>query len=629
MVKNPYLSGMFMLCAVLSLSYISQAEEAPTFRGEEVVVTASRMPQLISMVPASITIITSREIEILGAKNIGDVLNYTYGTYSRTTGYLGSQVSGSIRGSTYQQTLILIDGQRINSPLLGGYDLGALPVDNIEKVEIVRGPASALYGADAVGGVINIITKKAAVDRPFKLVLSSGISERGGNDIRFTASGVTDALNYTFSAGKTFSPGFMPATSEEMRENSDYLSEKLSGDISQNFGGWFDLGMGFDVNDSKKGVPGSLTFPTPTTRQEDNDRHFRLTTRTKVSDIWSVSLNSSYGVLEQKFSADPPAEPYDKYYSYSSQYELQNDLKLSGSDLFNIGAEYRDDRARSALTGDHGVTNKAVFVQEQHFFPSGLSAFLSARFDEHSIYGDTASPRAGLLYRPNESSSVWLSYSEAYRAPTLNDLYAFYEDPIYGIISRGSTSLKPESSKSTEMGFSTKLNGGLELRGSCYSSSVRDLIQWVDVSGVWMTWEAQNVSSAYISGYEVGLTYHLSSDTKCFVNYTGLYATDGKTRNYLPYRPRTKYNAGVEYCDAYDNSAGIIFNHVGERYDDAPNLRKVPAYIVTDINLRRRLSDGVLVTAGAKNFFNEDFQDTLDYPMPGRIYTFGVQYDLI
>jgi outer membrane cobalamin receptor len=604
---------------IFIFSFKGWPEEAPTFFSDEVVVTASRILQLRTELPASITVITSTEIKTLGAKNVGDILNYSFGTLSRTTGYVGSQISGGIRGASYQQMFILIDGQRINSPLLGGYDLGDLSVDNIEKVEIVRGPASALYGADAVGGVVNIITNKA--ENKYSLSVLYKSAEKGANDLELMTSGGSDLFDYSFSAGQGYSPGY--------RENSDYTSQKFNGSILKNLDERSKLGVSFDLYYAKKGVPGALSFLTPSTRQEDNDQHFRIISETKVTDQWNIKLNSTFGKMQQRFSSDPASSPYDIYGADSDQFELQNDIKLGDSDLFNIGAELRNDESRSSLSGDHLVTNKAVYIQDQHYFTPDLSLLVSSRYDNHSIYGDTSNPRFGLNYKFNKDSSFWVSYGEAYRAPTLNDLYTYYVDPVWGTIMKGNPRLKPESSKSSEIGLRSKLTDNIEVNANYFTSKVDNLITWVDISGTWMTWEAQNVNSADISGYEAGITCYLSSALKCFVNYTATDATDGKTGKDLPYKPRTQYNAGLEYNDEDDNSAGILFHHVGERYDNQANTRKVDAYTVTSINFNRRLSPQMIFIAGAENFLNEDYQDTYDYPMPGRIYTFGVRYDLI
>lgn len=616
--------NIFFAAIALSLLSFSgaKAEVAPVFYGDEVVVTASRIPQLRSELPASATVITSAEIGTFGAKNMGDVLDLTFGTYSNATGYLGSQVSGSIRGFSYQQMLVLIDGQRINSPLLGGYDLGDLPVDDVEKVEIVRGPASALYGADAVGGVINIITRSQIKNNDkYSLTACSELSEKGAYDLKMSASGMADSFNYSFSAKQASSPGY--------RENGDYLAQNYTFNILKDLGDGSNIRFAGDLYHANKGVPGSLTFPTPSTRQEDNDQHFRILSMAKMNDWWTMNINSSFDQMEQLYSADPSSMPYDRYASYSSKYEIQNDLQLGDIDLFNFGVEYRNDMSRSVLSGTHLVTNKAAFAQDQLFFSKDLSLTIGARIDEHSIYGDTSSPRAGLLYRLSNDSSVWFSYGEAYRAPTLNDLYTYYVDPVWGMIMKGNLSLKPESSKDTEIGYRSKINDRTEINADYFTSRVENLIQWVDVSGDWMTWEAQNVASANISGYEIGLTYFLSADIKCFVNYSALDAKDGSSGKDLPYRPQAKYSAGLEYNDLANNSAGILIDHVGERYDDSSNRRKVDPYTVTNVDLHLQISPKWGLSFGAANFFNAEYQETFNYPMPGRIYTFGMQYDLI
>lgn len=603
---------------MLFLSQVS-AEETPSFYGEEVVVTASRIPQLKSSVPASVTVITSEEIVILGAKNMTDVLDYTYGTLSKRTGYLGSLSTSSIQGASFQQMLILIDGQRVNSPLLGGYDLGDIPVKNIERVEIVRGPSSALYGADAVGGVINIFTKDRSESDAFKLTLSTDISEHGANDGQISVFG-GGPIDYYFTGGNAFSSGY--------RDNGDYTSQNFSGKMSKNINDASDIEFGFDLDAAQKGVPGSLTFPTPFTRQNDNNEHFRLSSWTKVNDAYSFKLSSSYGTTYQMYSTDA-LNTYDRYNADFAQYEFQNVLKFGDSDIMSAGAEYRNDGSRSDLSGDHLIYNKAVYLMDQHFFTSDLSLSLSDRLDSHSTVGDTSSPKIGVNYQFSRTSSVWASYGEAYRSPTLNDLYTYYVDPVWGMIMRGNTSLKPEDSKSTQVGVTSAVNDQFELSADYFSTATRNLITWVDVSGTWSTWEAQNINSANISGYELGITYHVVKGLNCSVNYTAMDAIDGKTGKDLPYKPKVQYNADIEYTNDDGDSAAILFHHVGKRYADTTNTTPVDPYTVTTVNLRKTVGQGLIIRLGAENFFNEDYQDTFDYPMPGRIYTFGIQYNLI
>jgi outer membrane cobalamin receptor len=144
-----------------------------------------------------------------------------------------------------------------------------------------------------------------------------------------------------------------------------------------------------------------------------------------------------------------------------------------------------------------------------------------------------------------------------------------------------------------------------------------------------MTWEAQNVASANISGYEIGLNYQFNNNLKAFINYTGLRAIDDSTGKYLVYRPVEQHNWGIQYNDPSGNSAGILMRHVGERYDNSDNSRNVDAYTVTDIKCGIKIMPQMQIELGVDNFFNEEYQDTYDYPMPGRIYTFGIKYDML
>jgi len=618
---NKYIRFTGILFIINLLIIPVYTEEPPRFFGEEIVITASRMPQLKSELPASTTIITSTEIETFGANNLGDIIKLTFGTFPKTNGFLGSQVSGSIRGSSAQQILILIDGQRINSPLLGGYDLGDILADDIERIEIVRGPGSALYGADAFGGIINIISKKAKNKEKLNIVLAPTIFERGANNVLLSASGSKDGTDYGFSANSSGSPGF--------RENSDYTALKYSGDISRQFTNQFYSSLCFDVYNAKKGIPGSQTFPTPSTRQEDNNQQFRLLTQYKASDSWDLKVNSSFNNMEQSFSADPKLNPYDRYKSYSSMYELQNDIRIDPNNMLVVGGEYRNDQSKSTLCGTHLVTNKAYFLQDQLQLLNDLSLTASIRRDEYSIYGDTSSPRLGLTYKPVKGLSLWTSYGESYRAPTLNDLFSYYKDPVWGVVMRGNKSLKPERSNSSELGMNWLVFTNTQISANYFSTKVNDLIEWRDISGMFMLWEPRNIASANISGYELGVEHYLQSELKIFFNYSGLIPKDSSTGKDLVYRPRKQYNTGIQYNDKAGNSLGLFMRQVGARYDNADNARSVDAYTVVNLKYVVKVSPQAQLEFGAENFLNEEYQDTYDYPMPGRIYSFGFKYNLI
>jgi len=589
------------------------ALDAPVFRGEEIIVTASRTPQTITDISESATIITGKELELLGAKNLGDAFRYTFGTSAKTTGPLGSQISGSIRGTSSQQMLILVDGARINSPLLGGYDLGDLPLVNVERIEIVRGPSSASYGADAVGGVINIITKKDTD----KIEVSPRISEMGANGLSVTCSRKFDNAGFVITADQDYSPGD--------RENSDCHLSDLSGKLTYDPDEKTALSGGFETFHAKKGVAGSLTFPTPSTRQEDDDLRLFMQASRKANDISGFDIKLSQNELNQLYDADPDNAAIERYSSVSRQVEAQNRIKLFDADLLTYGGEYRVDTSGSDLAGNHIVDNTAVFVQEQHELGAGTDIYLSARQDSHSVSGQMFSPRAGIVASPFKDTSIRLSYGEAYRAPTLNDLYTYYVDPTWGIIMKGNLKLKPEKARSSELGISQKINGNCEINANYFMNDVTDLIQWIDVSGTWMTWEARNVASAKTSGYELGLKYDISDSLEFKFNYTALEAIDGKTGKYLPYRPREQHNSELLYYGD-EIEVGINIAHIGRRFDDIQNNKVTDPYTVVGLKLVDSISADIKAMVSIENLFNEDYQDTLDYPMPGRRYTFGIRY---
>lgn len=607
-----YLISLF----IIVLPFLSYSYDAPTFYEDEIVVTASRHIQLASESPFNITVITSEEIRSSGGKNVGDVLKNKLGIYPKSKGFLGSEYSLSLRGSSYQQVLVMVDGVKVNSPLLGGADAGDLTLNNVERIEVVRGPLSSMYGADAVGGVVNIMTRNARQSE--QLAVDMKVMEEGASRMGASVRGESIMGDYIITLGHDDAPGY--------RDNSAFFANSLSSKLTRDIDGG-SIELLYKTYSAKKQVPGSTVFPYSSAWQTDNNDEAVFTGKKSFGD--NVLQAKLYHVQKlQKVNLDPDNSPDEKYNSFTGGMELQTEINALEGHKIICGAEYKGDGCDSTYAGIRSVVNNAFFVEDENAVNENLKINYGGRIDSHSIFGSSSNPRMGILYRVDPQTCLRAVYGESFRAPTLNDLYWYSKDPVWGTIMRGNEKLKPERSRNTELGMKCSPIKECAVDISVYSNYVDNLIQWIDISGTWTLWEARNIGKADITGAELGINYNIAEGLELMANYTHQQAFDSKTKKRLVYRPQDQYNAGANYSDGYGNIFSCNLRCVGERFDNESNTSKVPPYSVFDVRCEKVI-DVLSYYVGAENLFNTEYEDTLNYPMPGRIYYFGVKYVII
>jgi outer membrane cobalamin receptor len=589
------------------------AADIPRFYGEEVVVTASRMPQLVSKSPWNTSVITSQELA--NFKTAGEALKTVVGVDSISNGGLGSLNSVRLRGGlNASQVLILVDGRRINSPTLGMFDMGDLLVDNVEKIEVVQAPLSAIYGSDALSGVINIITKAPKdIERSFSV--STGTF--GTQQYKFSLGGG----NYLLSGDYLKSDGF--------RVNSDYLAKNVNGKLmfSAPLG---QLMVDCSYYDAAKGVPGlptsesdPMSATAPDNRQTDKNILASISLKREDS-LLRVYQNS----LDQRsyFFSVYGAGTYETL-TLQTGVEWQQKID-SGIGNVLYGWELREDKGKAPGMGEPAIRNYAAFIQDEVGI---LTA--SIRADKHSIAGTSINPRLGLVYQANNNLIIRASAGTAFRAPTLNDLY--YNDGY----SCGDANLKPEKSFSGELGLERQLTKRTSARISYYISTTNDLILWPQVA----TFEnrAVNMGNVNNEGVEFELVRRLGEDGKGFINYTYQRALikEGVDPSIVggtvvdkitPFAPQNKCNVGIVL-----ENGSLLVRYVGERFVDLQNEVKLPGYTVVDLTLNKKVGKGQIDFA-VNNLFDEVYYEAAakgygtatarKYPMPGRSFLLGVKW---
>ncbi len=600
---------LFCLTLICSKSFaadqVSFVSTMTVYSLQEIVVTATKQPRLRSVVPWNVSVADEKTIKNSTSKTLADVLKTEQGMLLVSNGGLGAVSSARLHGSTPQQVLILLDGIKMNSPLLGTADLNDILLNNIERVEVVKAPLSAIYGSDALGGVINIITKKPSNISSFKV--SSGYGDYSTQTYGLSGQG----KNYVFSTQTMSSAGYRP--------NSNYKASDLSLRISERISD-YDIEFGIKKFSSDKGIPGPITFPSLKAKQNDNNQFVDLGIKTENGLKLSVSQN----VLENKYE-DPD------WFTLSDHKATTNNLnvqQLIGVFNHNIlaGLDIKNDSTNSTDSGRKSVDNSALFIQDEIFFPR-FNLIAGARYDKNQSFGERISPRIG--FSSNLSGYVVKgSYGTAFKAPSINDLY--WAGPTYpswmGGVSttEGNPLLRPETSYSFDFSLGKEWEDDSSFDINLYKTEIKDIIKWQNISTslVDELWTPVNIANALISGMEISYKKKLFGNLSMFANYTNQSAKDSGSDKYLIYSPQFGYNGGFSF-DGEAVSSKITYRYVGERFSDASNTQQLPSYKVVDISLTRRFGS-LEAKIDLSNAFNESYSETNGYPMPGRNYSLKI-----
>ena len=599
---NTVFIGLFLLLATL-----------PAFAGapqlDPVVVTATRTARPSSQVISSVSVITAEEIALSGAVNLAEALQGSVGIQVTGNGTAGSKASLSIRGSEAGQVLVLLDGVRLNSPQVGMFDLSNLPVSvkEIDHIEILRGPASALYGPNALGGVVQIFTRKPAGEPLTRLSLSEGRFEnrRAG----FSTSGAKENFSYRLGAAKEHANGY--------RDNSEFDATTLDGRVGLALPGGFAVSLAGYYLDKDLEAPGSTTFPSPEARQEDAVTHLALDLSGPVGPV-RVLARPVYSRHRNDFRNPDPFDPQDdRHILETFGIEVQGEAATEFHSLV-LGSDFYRDDLNSSANGQEDQDRWSAFGQYEFRPLSRLTLLLGLRYDAHSAFRDEASPRAGAQLQLTGSTRLRLSAGRAYRAPTLNDRFW----PDTGWV-KGNPDLEPETAWEYEAALDQGLGriGRFTLTG--FDRYVNDLIAWApDAGGVW---RPANLTDARIWGGEAEVSLRPMRLLGVGGNYTYLHPRDRDTDAFIIGKLRHQANGYLELGPVRDATLrldGYYYNYYAEPMRTSNN------FVVVDATLTKvfLLGSGIEMelTLAVKNLLDKDYEQTPGFPMPPREWVAGL-----
>ncbi|MDP9941903.1 TonB-dependent receptor domain-containing protein [Ectopseudomonas alcaliphila] len=588
----------------LAISFMPAALlAAEPYVSEPLVITSGRLAEPQAQTTAATTVFERADIERLQVSSVAELLERVPGLSIVRTGGAGSQTGVFLRGTSTAQTLVLVDGQRIAAASSGTSSLEFLAPEQIERIEVVRGARSALYGSDAIGGVIQIFTRQGEGQglKPYARLAA-------GSDSTYQRSlglsGGDERTRFHLGAALDETAG-IDATRDGFGANGDddaYRNRSLSLNLSHRFND--DLQVGVSALDQRGQVEYDDVFTglLPTT-------DFQLSSLSgfvdgRLSEHWSSRLELGHSKDQRDTGDDSPAAPDYSFFSYTTYRDSVNwvnTLTLSDNQQLLVGTDWHEDRLHSSTPfAEDSRWNRAAFVQHRYSGDT-FSTELGLRHDDNQQFGSENTWNAALTLPLDDANDLILSYSEGFRAPTFNDLY----DQWYG-----NPDLQAERSKSYELQWRSRYSGTGSLQASLYRTDIEEAIV-LDENFI-----PQNVQTARINGFEAAVQQELFG----WQGNLALALIDPRDRaSGHTLQRRAKRTLSLDLDRRFgDISLGAGWRAVSGRYDDAENQIEVSGYGLLSLRAAWQATQELGLSLKLDNLLDKDYAEATYSTANGR-----------
>ena len=620
------------LCAS-GTALAAEADDEATDLGETVV-TAERIPTTAMSTPADVAVITAEDIEANHYADVAEALNHVPGVVM-TNGASGNDQVVRINGE--ERVVVMVDGERLNddqgSMSRASATLNRIPsVKDIERIEVVKGAGSALYGSDAVGGVVNIITKKAKENRT-QVDLNTGSWKSHNYEIYNQGSDI-GGLSWTIAAG--------------IQKRSYFYYKDYKGDTTKMPGsGYSNNGVSLNLRQQIKGNQSiGLRFAH---RTIDGDSPYLSTTGTYFSSTEQEQIMNDVSVT-YRFKENTKLPGYLRYFNHykDTYFATSFDTRLQGVDYQDgwqldknnklvVGAEWHQSKSSNPPYNYNNkkITTEAIYLQDSMHLANKWTFVPGVRMDHHSMFGTNWSPKAALNYRPDRDTKVYASWGRVFKAPTADDLYytgSHYDEKyFYTSYFVGNPNLDPETGHVETVGISHVFAPGTSLDLSYTNSVLHDAIEWENTGSYptyytsavtvpkekkhafALSWK-QKISNQW--SYDLGYTYaHTESDG---AGYGAKYLNHNSMPN--------AYRVGIHYAEGPWKAN--LEGRMGTGLDASDSWYGDSRFTVFDFNTSFAATDQLTFYAKALNFTNEAYSryTGVKYPAPGRFFQIGMTY---
>ncbi len=662
--KNPYTSisekmNRTLVCSCLAsiaMSVTVRAQAPDTATLSTVIVSATKTPSSPSSLTQAVTVISGAELRARGITRVADALRGVPGMALVQNGSVGSITSLFMRGGESRYTRVLIDGVTVNSP--GGYfDFSHLTTDNIERIEVVRGPAGVVYGADAVSGIVQIFTRQGR--GPASMSGSARAGNYGSREGTLDAGGNSGRMRFSLGGGARRTDGILPF-------NNNYYNGTLSGSVG------VAPRAGTDALVSARYTAAEFHYPTDFTGAPVDSNSYRVQHRLTVGMNGTSKLSEtatgrlSFGTNEVSDLSEDIVQPFGTPGNLPPRRNaalLSRNKRRSAeagvafefpeSSVLTVGAEYVKESENSqnnegalggptSLVSSFGAarTTRSVFTELVAGAPGGIAWTLAARRDDNSDYDAFTTYRAGASLPLDATSRLRASFSTAFNAPAFSQL----RPTLY---TSGSPDLRPERSRSWEVGVEqTALDGAVTVTANYFRQRFSDLIQYVSGGPPNYLGSFANLTEAESNGYEVEVQTTPVNGLSASASYTMVtpratkispeYAGDLKVGDALLRRPTHSGTGSIAWSRPNSGSLAVTGTYVGERPDldftqfPSPTI-SLPAYTRFDVSgsrevLRSATGKPVLaLTFRVDNVLDRKYEDVLHFSAPGRTYLIGAR----
>ena len=638
---------LYLLLHVLFIPAFSFGESDTTSSDvqvlEPVVVSATKTPIPLHQVTSAVEVWTEEDLQRRQVKTVVEALRLTQGTAVLQSGGPGGNTNVRIRGGTNSQTLVLIDGAIVNSATLGSFNFAHLTADNIEKIEIVRGAQSTLWGADALGGVINITTKRgqgAPKAGAFFEYGSFNTLREGGH-----VSGSKGPVDFSFALSRWDTTGISQINYRRgATERDDYRNWQVSsrlgmalprdGRLDFNFR-WWNASLDID----------SSSGPSDVIKARNDSERFIFSGQYRQSwtDWWTHALTLSRsqdaglfvpGTLQRNLSTGMTRVPFgdpNETRVVANRIESQHDFSFNQYVTLTAGYQFREQLGEN----DTGLSEKIVsshagFGQMQFNLFDRFFSTVGVRQDHFNVFGDATTYRVTGGYLVKETDTkIRSSYATGFRAPTINELFW----PGFG-----NPDLQPEKSQSFDMGVDQTLFAErVKISGGYFWNRYRNLIQTIQSAEVCGTgafganYCPVNVASAKAQGWE-GVVNVVVVEEQPWVKrlelkgqYTRTLTRDLMSNARLRRWPVDQASLSLYYQPVDVLNMILDFRFVGSQFNDRDNTRRVGSFDVVNLAVNYDLSEQLQAYVRVDNLFDEEYEEVLYYGTPGRSVFGGIR----
>ncbi|ENB9663340.1 MULTISPECIES: TonB-dependent receptor domain-containing protein [Pseudomonas] len=597
-----------LLCLPLPLL---ATERDDALKLPDVLISASRQVESRTATSAANTVFTRTDIDRLQPTSVTDLLTRVPGVQVAPTGGRGSLPGIFIRGTKAAQSLVLVDGVRIANATSGDSGLQFLDVDQIERIEVLRGSRSAVYGSDAIGGVIQIFTRRSnGPGLQPRLRMAAGSNQTfqrslglsGGNDAtRFNLGASLDETAGIDSTGPSF---------DSDGDHDAYRNRSLNLSLSHTFNERFEAGV--NLLDSR----GRSEYDNPYGRLDEDtwlsypQQPYTDFSVSSLGGWFDAQLNDAWHSRLELGHSENRDDKRDKlsdqrfiYNTYRDQVTWQNDLAFDDQNQLMLGGDWYEERFHgTANFSEDSRWNRAAFAQYR-FTGEHFSSELGVRHDRNQQYGDQTTWNASLTLPLNSRNDLLASYSEGFRAPTFNDLY----DVQYG-----NPDLRPEHSKSYELQWRSQLASHTRLEASLYRTDLRDAINYDPTLR-----RPGNVDNARINGFELSLLQEWAGWTSQ-LGVSMIDPRDRESGHTLQRRARRTLNLDLDrQFERF--SVGASWQAVSGSYDDPSNNERIGGYGLVGLRGGMRLTTDVKLELKLDNLLDKQYSRAM-YSFDGSQY---------